>query len=40
MIVLFVYVILGFQYKIIDEDSEDYLTSNVWMIVMYDKGNK
>ena len=25
--------------QIIDEDTEYYLTSNVWMIVIYDKGN-
>ena len=25
--------------QIIDEDTEYYLTPNVWMIVIYDKGN-
>ena len=38
-IVLFVCVILGLYYKINDQDTELYLTSNVWMIVIYDKGN-
>ena len=32
-------VILGFLYKIIDEDIEDYITPNAQMIVIYDKGN-
>ena len=32
-------VILGFWYKITDEDTEHYLSSNVWMFVIYDKGN-
>ena len=31
--------ILEFQHKIIDEDTEHYLFSNVLMTVIYDKGN-
>ena len=31
--------ILGFEYKIINEDTEHYLTSNICMTVIYDKGN-
>ena len=32
-------VILGFKYKIIDQDTEHYLFLDVWMIVIYDKWN-
>ena len=38
-IFLFVWVVLGVQYKIIDDDTEHYLTSKVWKIVIYKKGD-
>ena len=39
MIVLCVCLIVGFRYKIIDEGTEHYLTTNVCMTAVYDKGN-
>ena len=31
--------VLEFSHKIIDEDTDHYLTSRIWMTVIYDKGN-
>ena len=37
-IFLFVWVVLGVQYKFIDNNTEHYLTSKVWMTGLYGKG--